>query len=63
MRKEKPRFGGVFCVIQYMLGFGLRINKLPRNFTQEEFPILSWILAANSWNDSGVWVDSETWID
>lgn len=46
-----------------MLGFGLRINKLPRSFIQEESPILSWILASNSWNDSGVWVDSETWND
>jgi cytochrome bd-type quinol oxidase subunit 1 len=22
-----------------------------------------WILAANTWNDSGVWVDGETWND
>lgn len=23
----------------------------------------TWILAANVWNDSGVWIDADSWMD
>ena len=26
-------------------------------------PVTPWILAANIWNDAGIWIDTETWND
>jgi hypothetical protein len=35
------------------------IAAQPEIFLQDR----PWILATGEWNDSGIWIDEETWID
>jgi hypothetical protein len=40
-------------------------NQSPtfNNYIDFENTIITWILADGTWNDSGIWIDSETWND
>lgn len=45
-----------------MLSLGLSLLTT-RDATGGAIPPGTWILAANTWDDTGVWLDTETWND
>ena len=44
-------------------GIGLGLAIMFVGVQSGIIPVNHWILAVNNWNDSGIWIDTETWND